>query len=295
MQYTETQLSKLIEDVEREFTTHLAKAEEIANTEPVVEPVVEDLVKAEGEKKPEKKEAKPEEKKPEGEAKPAAEAKPEGEAHPAPGKEAAPAAEAKPEGQAHAAAPGAEGCDYDAEDISHMEKMYASMSKGELKVHHDVIAKIAQCSDMAMSEGQAPAAPAPAAQENAPMTKSEDIKPVEVKVEAAPAKEVELLKSELGEANTKLATLQKNFDAVAAFLTKLVEKKAAPAAKAITDISVIEKSEGSNDKTLAKDEIHSILCKKSAEPSLKKSDRDAINVYYADGQVDVKGISHLLK
>lgn len=302
--YTELQLSKLIEDVEREFTTHLAKAEN-AEAETVVESAEPTLVKAED--KPEKKEAKPDEKapeaekKPEGESKPAAEAKPEGEGPPAaPGKEAAiegenptaaPAALAPPSGEGG----GEGGAGYDAEDLAHMQKMYASMSKAELKVHHDCIAELAKCGDM--SQGQAPAAPEAPAQESAPMAKSEEIKPVEVKAEVvAPNKEVDLLKSELNESKTKLETLQKQFDGVAAFLTKLVEKKGPPAAKAITSLEAIEKSEGANDtKPLAKDEIHSILCKKSAEPSLKKSDRDAINVYYADGQVDIKGISHLLK
>jgi len=294
MQYTETQLSKLIEDVEREFTAHLVKAEETA-TEVVAEVAVEaPLVKAEDGEKPEKKEAKPDEKAPEAEKKPEAEAKPEGEAKAAvPGEEApAPSAEAKPEGEAAPDAPaeaGAEGCDYDAEDLAHMEKMYASMSKGELKAHHDVIARLAKCGDMA--PGQAPA------QESAPMAKSEEIKPVEVKAEVtAPAQEVDLLKSELNESKSKLETLQKQFDGVAAFLTKLVEKKGPPAAKAITSLDVVEKSESANEeKPLAKNEIHSILCKKTAEPSLAKSDRDAINVYYAGGQVDIKGISHLLK
>jgi hypothetical protein len=51
MQYTETQLSKLIEDVEKEFTAHLAKSEDTSVT----------LAKAEDNPKPEEKkpEAKP--------------------------------------------------------------------------------------------------------------------------------------------------------------------------------------------------------------------------------------------
>jgi hypothetical protein len=144
MQYTETQLTKLIEDVEKEFTAHLAKAEEEAGLAP--------LAKAEdGEKKPEKKpehEAKPEhEEKPEHEAKPEhkgqheeAHAKPEEHAaHAKPEEHAAPA-EAKPE---H---------DYDAEDLEHLHKMYMSMSEGERKVHHDAIMKcaggMAKCGDI---------------------------------------------------------------------------------------------------------------------------------------------------
>ena len=111
MQYTETQLTKLIADVEKEFTAHLAKAEGEAGLAP--------LAKAEdGEKKPEKK--------PEAKSKPEAEAKPEAE-----GKPAAPAAEAKPEAGAHAAPEGNPAAvtaeakpehDYDAEDLEHLHK-----------------------------------------------------------------------------------------------------------------------------------------------------------------------------
>jgi hypothetical protein len=157
MQYTETELAKLIETVESEFTAHLSKAEALA--------------KSEGE--PPKKEAKPEEKKPEAEAKPAAEgAKPP---------EAAPAApEAKPaaEGAAPAAAPAAPGAapaadhGYDEEDMQHMDQMYASMSEPELKAHHDSIRKCLDAKGGA-AQAAAPAAPAPAAPAANPMGKSE--------------------------------------------------------------------------------------------------------------------------
>lgn len=159
MQYTEQELQKLISDVEREFTSHLAKAEENFN-----------LAKSEdGEKKPEKK---PEGDKPaasEGEKKPEGEAKPEGEQAPAPGGEAAPAAAAPAapaqEGAAPAAPSGMQGAghDYDAEDMEHMKKMYMSMSEQELKAHHDCIAELAKC-----GTGVQPSAPQGALGQNSP-------------------------------------------------------------------------------------------------------------------------------
>ena len=100
--------------------------------------------------------------------------------------------------------------------------------------------------------------------------------------------EVDLLKSEN-------ETLKKNFEAVQEFLTKLV-KKTAPQGKAITSLDVIAKSEASaEDKSLTKGEIHEVLKAKSADPSLKKSDRDAINAFCLTGYVNVNSISHLLK
>ena len=79
------------------------------------------------------------------------------------------------------------------------------------------------------------------------------------------------------------------------FLTKLV-KKTAPQGKAITSLDVIAKSETHvEEKTLSKGEIHEVLKAKSADASLKKSDRDAINAFYLTGQVNVNSISHLLK
>jgi len=361
MQYTETQLTKLIEDVEKEFTSHLVKAEEAA---------LAPLTKAEdGDKKPEKK---PEEKEDEThapEAKPEAEGKPEAEAKP----EAAPV-EAKP---AEAAAPEH---DYDDEDLEHLHRMYMSMSEGERKVHHDAIMKcasMAKCGDVESGAAEAPhgaegkQAPdshshpevqksemcnhsgnapqpkvkganldsdpknggiegqepndalgpkSPASNANgAKINKSEHARRNGGKQELqAPGKtpgaksaaskeqgvqmqkseqgtETELLKSELSEVKAKYEEIKKNFDGVAAFLTKLVEKKPAPAAKAFTELDVIAKSEGTNEgEPLQKAEIDSKLLAKSQDPKTSKIDRDAINAFYL-GSNDIKGISHLLK
>lgn len=295
MQFNDKELTKLIEDVEKEFNAHLAKAEENfklakseeANSaapkvdEPVTETKVEEqpLVKAEEEKKEEKKEDKPEEKKEESAEKPAEEAaaKPAEDKQEAP-KEDAPKAEEKPAEEAKC---GEDGCDYDEEDFEHMHKMYASMSKGELKAHHDAVRKaldsqgMAKCGEMEMKKAE---------------------ETVEVKAEAVQpeTKEVELLKSELETQKAKAEELKKNLDAVSEFLSKLV-KKTAPAGKAITSLDVITKSEDiKEEKELTKSEITSILAKKAADPSLSKSDREAINAYYLNG-ASINSISHLLK
>jgi len=338
MQYTEKELSRLIEDVEKEFTAHLAKAES------------DFLAKSEDGAKKSPFEKKPEEKKPEGEAKPAeGDKKPEGEAKPAEGDKkpgeaaAAPAEGAAPAAPAAAAAAPAQGAghDYDQEDMDHMKKMYMSMSEHELKAHHDCIASLAKCGDVS----QAGAAPAGALGQKSPdnnaqpaVQKSEvsdenptlNSKPTDKgapaevkrenggKIEAAaphnalgaksPASKVEgvqmeksesevaLLKSEVEAQKVKAEGLQKSLDAVSAFLTKLVEKKVAPAGKAITSLEVIAKSEGGNDegKTFTKSEIDATLSKRTLDPKLEKSDRDLINAYYLSG-ASINSISHLLK
>lgn len=301
MQYTETQLSKLIEDVEKEFTAHLAKAEEDFKASLVKSEGAESaaqgepLSKNEGEKKPEEKKEEPKSDE--------SHAEPKGE--PAAAKEGADkqgesdkgqseqpgAKEGAEEKQGEApAAPAAQagakegsdnqqGHDYDADDMAHLEKMYMSMSDGERKVHHDVIAKLAKCGEISMSKSETVA--------------SVEVKPEIVKPE--PNKELDLLKSEVEAQKAKAEGLQKSLDAVSAFLTKLVEKKIAPQGKAITSLDVIAKSEGGKEeKTFSKSEIDTALSKKAQDPKLEKSDRDAINAYYLSG-ASINSISHLLK
>lgn len=344
MQYTETQLSKLIEDVEREFTTHLAKAEETST----------DLRKSEEPPKeePEKEESEKPKEEPKAEAKPAQ----EGEK---PAEQPAPAPQGEPKDH-----------DYDDEDLQHLHKMYGSMSKGELKVHHDAVrSALDKCmgGEMGKSEGEmaggigghrsenppqptvkganldndpanggiegqepnnSPGAKSPASDANGAkinaspkkMDKSEHARrnggeisgqePSGSPGEKSPAsksqgnlsnmeksenQEVELLKSELETQKAKFEDLKKNYDGVAEFLNKFIAAtKKAPPAKAITSVDVIAKSEdGGEEKVLSKSEITSILCDKAKDPSLKKSDRDAINKYYET--YDIKGINHLLK
>lgn len=370
--YTETEFEKLIKSVETEFSAHLAEIK-LSKSEAVTEG---SLAKAEdGGKKfpPEKKEGEGE-KKPEGEKAPAPEGK---EAAPAPaeGGEKAPG-EAPAPAAAAPAAPGAEGGahDYDAEDLAHMEKMYMSMSPGELKAHHDCIAKIAKCGGA--SDGAAPAGPAgptapmgqpgiqkselnahgekenppqptvkganldsdpanggiegqepnnspgaksPAskadgvqmgkseharrnggkieeqAPHNSPGAKSPASKAEGVQMHKSENAELELAKAETAAANAKVENLQKSLDAVSAILTKLVEKKVAPQGKAITELGVIAKSEGSqDDKSLSKSEIDAKLLMKSQDSKTAQADRVLINKFYLDGG-SLNSISHLLK
>ncbi len=195
---------------------------------------------------------------------------------------------------------------YDDEDLAHMHSMYSSMSKPELKAHHDTIRKcmdshgLAKCEDgMAKAEmedgakdaegyrpnggphdGEAAKSKTPAASDAQALEKSE------------PTMEVSLLKSELQAAKAKGEEQQKNLEAVEAFLKKFVEKTA-PAGKAITSLDIIAKTEGGkNEKPLTKAEIDAKLLAKSKSSDLSKSDRDAINSFYFNKNVET--VRHLL-
>lgn len=300
---TEKELSALLGEVEKEFSQILAKADNtLAKSEDV------SLVKAEDEKKDDKKDkpeakddkdkkpaAKEEASAPKQDAPPAA---PSDNAPPADAALAAPAAEAQAD--AAPAAPAMEGHGYDEEDMAHMQAMYASMSREELIAHHDAV-KAAL--DGMMQQQAAPAAPAP--QASAPemdkcgdmtMVKSEKDVVIEVKPETVEAsKESEMLKSELASKEAKITELSKTLEAVTQFVTKLVEKKGAPQGKAITQLDTIAKSEVTPEKKdLSKQDIAAKLLAKASDPKLEKTDREAINAYYATGQINLTGISHLL-
>jgi hypothetical protein len=131
---------------------------------------------------------------------------------------------------------------------------------------------------------------------NSPGAKSPASKADGVQMEKSENTEIELLKSELAQSNAKHDELKKTFDAVAAVLTKMVENKTAPAAKAITSLDHIAKSEEIVEEApLQKEEIHTKLLAKSQDPKTSKADRDLINDFYLSKNVDIKGISHLLK
>jgi len=291
MQYTEKELTKLLADVEKEFTSHLVKAEEnfrLAKSENESSAPGDDE-----EKKPvEAKEKKKDKEEPKSDAPPSKE------------KAAAPAAaesedeeeEQEEEVAADEAAiedPAAEGdaSGYDAEDLAHLAEMYASMSRDELMAHHDAVKEALD----AMSAQEAPAPDAPEAQ--APIAEEAEAPIDEPAPEMAFAKsesiKVDLVKSEL---IAKNEALTKELAAVSEFITKLVSKKAAPAAKAITSIETIVKSEANIEvKPLSKGEITAILNRKASDSKLSKSDREAINAYYGTGQVGIEKITHLLK
>lgn len=284
--YTDVELMKVLESVEKEFNTHLAKAEELAKAEDKPAP-------PKDEKKPEEKE-KEEPKAAEGGEKPAAEAPgkeepkaAEGE-KPAVGEQPAEAApgEAKPEDKPQAEGQpqpqGDEGHGYDAEDMDHMNKMYMSMSKAELKAHHD------SCRMALDAQGMQKCG------DGMGMAKSEELASFEVKVPQLEA-ETALLKSELSAEKVKTAELQKKVDLAAEFMGKLAQKKSAPQGKAITSLEVISKSENTPpvEKSFTKEEVNSILNKKVTDPTLTKSDREKINDYYL-GSKDIKIVRHLL-
>jgi hypothetical protein len=328
MQYNEKEFSLLIDEVAKEFTACLNKAEAEQTS----------LAKSEdGEKKEGHKEESPEH-----------ESKEEGhEEH-----------KDHEDHEDHEEHQEDEGHDYDQEDMEHMEKMYRSMSKGEIKAHHDCIQKCMGGSpSMAKGEIEQEQAPrklpgavseaskgqekinkaehssggeiekesirkTPGAKSKASNTHGKEINKAEREIESCPPKKVpgakseasdahgeeinksmeksentetDLLKSELVAKDMELAQLKKNFDAVQEFLTKLV-RKTAPQGKAITSLDVIAKSEVvSDEKPLTKGEIHEVLKKKTADPLLKSEDRDIINKYYLSGQVNINSIGHLLK
>ena len=201
-----------------------------------------------------------------------------------------------------------EGHGYDDEDMGHMHSMYSSMSKPELKAHHDVIRKcmdgmgLAKCEDgMAKAEmedaakdsqgyrpnggpkdGKAEKEKGPASSDEQAMNKSEKF-----------INEVSLLKSELEAVKAKSAEEKKILEsAVQNFLTKFVEKTA-PAGKAITSLDIIAKTEGSkNEKPLSKSEIDAKLLAKSKDQATSQSDRNAINSYYFSKNLET--VRHLL-
>jgi len=169
-------------------------------------------------------------------------------------------------------------CDYDDEDHEEIEKIYKSMSKSERKAHLNALGK---CGEMSMK-------------------KSEKDTLVEIETPIADAgKEIELLKSEfstkLAASEAKSEELKKNLDAVSEFLTRLV-KKTAPQGKGITNLDSIAKSDvgADEEKPLSKSEISTRLAKKAAEPTLAKSDREAINAFYLQG-ANINTVNHLLK
>lgn len=288
MQYTEQELAQLVKSLEKDFEVELENIFQTAGAAP--------LAKAEDDKKPSQEE-KPEEKKP-------SEEKPEeSEENESSGEEAAEAAEgdkkpeAKPDAKPEApvdpsADEGASG--YDAEDIAHMDAMYMSMSKAELLAHHDSCVRALEAIGAEHTHA-APAeqAVAPAEQAVAPQQEIDKCGDMQMTKSEQNA-ELELAKSEAASFKAKAEELQKSLDTVNEFLTKLVKK--APQGKAITQYEQVAKSETvSNDEsTLSKSEISAILNKKASDPTLKKSDRDAINNFYL-GNANINTISHLLK
>lgn len=163
---------------------------------------------------------------------------------------------------------------YDDGDVEEMHKMYHSMSKAELGLHKDSIEKcwMAKCGEMKQ------------------MDKSEKDTIVISSSDSLIKSKVETLEKENEE-------LKKNVESLVNAMTKFVSNKKAPARKAITEIGFLNKSEEETvkeEKTLSKAEITTILSRKAQEPTLSKSDREAIDKYYF-GNAGIETIRHLLK
>lgn len=272
--YTEKELQDLVKTVTETFGAELdrlAKSEEPSKEEPPKE---------------EHKEKAPEHKEEQKDAAPSEEKKPEGEGSEPPHKEESPEGhkeegheEPKAEGEApkHEQQAPSEDHGYDEEDMNHMAGMYSSMSRGELKAHHDAIRKCMDGMGLAKCEEG--------------MAKSEQDKAIELPVDNS--KEIELLKSELAVEKTKSEESKKNLEAVVEGLTKFVTK-AAPAGKSITSLDVIAKHEAPiKELNLSKNEVTSLLTKKASNPALSAQDKQAINDYYF-GSKNIEKVRHLL-
>lgn len=305
MLYSEQELNSLIADVEREFTTHLAKAEKSFalakndNFQPKDKKVNEIADDKKNSAKDEKQSAS--ENKEGGKTDDSRnEAADESQSGKDRSKEASQDESGKPiekkadkgaedqdqqeegseEGQADEGQPKPEGHEegeehgYDDEDMAHLDSMYGTMSRGELKAHHDSVRKAMDGHGLAKCEDS--------------MMKSE--KDVVVKI----PQEISLLKSELEAAKAESDKSKKDLAAVETFLKKFVEKTA-PMGKAITSLDIIAKTEnGQGEKPLQKSEIDAKLLAKAKDSSLSKADRDAINSYYC-GSKNIQTVSHLLK
>lgn len=266
MKYTDTDLQKLMAEVAVEFSSVLAKAEEESKPKEKEEekkPIEGESSEDKGVKDQHQQDTSKEE--PKGEKMESKEGREEEDK-----KE-----NSKPSDDSHG-----EAMDhgYDDEDMEHMHSMYSSMSKPELKAHHDSIRK---CMDgMAKDEGMDMSM-----SEHPAMAKSES---------DAVVSEITLLKSELEAVKAKSAEEKKSLEtAMTAFLTKFVEK-VVPAGKAITSMDIIAKSSGSDEKPLQKGEIDAKLMAKAKDLTLAKSDRDLINSYYCGGK-NIETVRHLLK
>lgn len=206
---------------------------------------------------------------------------------------------------------------YDDKDMQDMHSMYSTMPKSELKIHHDAIRKcmdgmgFAKCeSGMAKAEtehaakdaegfrpnggpsdGEAASSKTPKASGDQALEKSEK----NLVINVSSDKEIALIKSELQAVKAENDKSKKELADALSFLTKFVEKTA-PAGKAITSMDIIAKTENvnGNEKPLSKSEIMVKLSSKAKDPTLSKSDRDAITSYCLS-KSNISKVSHLLK
>lgn len=162
--------------------------------------------------------------------------------------------------------------DYDEEDLEELHKLYKGMSESERQLHHSAIKKCM------------------AKVEDAPMAKSEEVRTETTIV----SEELSLAKTEIEALKSANEELKKSLEAIVQTLNKKFVKPAVvPQRKAITELTVLNKSEQAAPE-LSRKEIVKKLEKVAATPDLKKSDREAINAYCV-GSGTLDSIQHLLK
>ena len=170
-------------------------------------------------------------------------------------------------------------CNYDAEDLQELEKLYGGMEKAEAELHYKTLKKTL----FGDSE---------------PKVEKTEVNTVDLKK----AEEDNLKKAEVENLKKENEGLKKSVDNLATALTKFLKVKPAPERKAITGVDFIAKTESDKVKPaegstedftkLSKSEVMKKLTLK-AKTDLKKSDRDLINDY-CDNKIKIETIKHLL-
>ena len=169
-----------------------------------------------------------------------------------------------------------EDLDYTNEDYDTIDEIYSSMNKSEKEAHYNSIKK-------SLSEN------------------SEQEFEGEIEDKSEVVVEDSMIKSENEELKTQNEELKKSIGTMNELLDKMFNKtKKAPAQKAMTGYTVVEKSEGFAEEkdevdfsTMTKGEITSKI-KTVDQNTLTKSDRNAINDYYLNNG-SVESIKHLIK
>lgn len=176
---------------------------------------------------------------------------------------------------------------YDEEDITEMNKMYASMSKAEAEAHYKSLKKTLFKSE----------------EESKDLNKSEEFSESDNQEEKILKSEIETLQGSVEESKKENQELKKSIETLTSIISKVV--KGAPKRKAVTqmgDIQYIKKSEESvEDKKedvdytkLNKSEINKILSSKIRSGEITKSeDKNNINKY-CYGELKFDEIKYLL-
>lgn len=181
--------------------------------------------------------------------------------------------------------------DYDEDDISEMNGMYSSMSKGEKQAHYSAIKKTLFAEP----------------KESEDLNKSE-VKTIEDTSESN--KEKSLLKSEIEHIKGSLESstkendeLKKNIETLTSIVTKIVKR--VPTRKAVTQIGnvqVLKKTEEVSEvktdevdySSMKKSEINKILSSKIRSGEINKTeDKENINKF-CYGQINLEKIKYLL-